>query len=361
MIDDSLLQEAVSAYCRKPSQWMKDPLGSGNINDTYAVRRADACFVLQRINSAVFTNPLAVIENFEKITRHLARKKSSAGFRFEVASPIMTLSGASAYIDRSGGFWRAQSYIPHTSTQVLADRRQARQVGAILGCFHHLLTDLDVTALADPLPGFHNLSRYLQVYDGICHTIAAKRDGDLQFCLEAVDRYRSSASILEHARKAGVLRLQPVHGDPKVDNFLFNRSLEPFGLLDLDTVAQGLVHCDLGDCLRSCCNKTGEAGRDCSSDATFDLGLSKAVLDGYFSVQAMVGETQRYYIFDAILLLCFELGLRFLTDYLDGNRYFKIKGEKDNLLRAVTQFRLTADVAQKEQQIRRLATSAALA
>ncbi|MGW8194311.1 MAG: phosphotransferase enzyme family protein, partial [Desulforhopalus sp.] len=288
---------------------------------------------------------------------HLRQKRSFATVRFSVASPVRTTGGDSCVIDRNGEFWRAQSYIPHVSREVLAGPEQARQVGAVLGWFHRLLIDLDGTELADPLPGFHDLPLYLENFDKIRQAGTGVSGGSVQRCMENVERYRARAATLQNGMRAGILRKQPVHGDPKVDNFLFDNHHEPHGLLDLDTVAMGLVHHDLGDCLRSCCNRAGEAGED-GGDVVFDLHICEAVLRGYFSVNGTLGERQRNYIFDAILLLCFELGVRFLTDYLAGNRYFKIEGEDDNLLRAARQFKLTEDVARKEQQIRHLVESA---
>jgi Ser/Thr protein kinase RdoA (MazF antagonist) len=260
------------------------------------------------------------------------------------------------YRDSRGAFWRAQSYLPHKSFRVLNGPGQARQVGKTLAKFHRLVSDLDVRLLHDPLPGFHNLPGYLEEYDHELKKIKPETGRQFHSCLATIEHYRKRATTLEDAKRAGILSLQPIHGDPKADNFLFGDHEEALGLLDLDTVAKGLVHYDLGDCLRSCCNRTGEADKTLHP-VTFDLELCQAVLSGYFSEpDKQLKKEEASFIFDGVLLICFELGVRFFTDYLRGNRYFKVLQDDDNLLRAFKQFQLTDDIARQEQEIRAMAT-----
>ena len=161
--------------------------------------------------------------------------------------------------------------------------------------------------------------------------------------------------ILEDAKISGILTIQTIHGDPKIDNFLFNDQGLADGMLDLDTVGVGLVHFDLGDCLRSCCNRVGEGGTD-SLPVSFDLQFCQALLQGYFSEgHQLLSAGQRAYIYDAVLAITFELGVRFFTDHLRGNSYFKVRQDGDNLARATRQFNLTEDIVAKEKEIRFLA------
>jgi serine/threonine protein kinase len=137
-------------------------------------------------------------------------------------------------------------------------------------------------------------------------------------------------------------RLVPhiIHGDPKADNVLFDRgSGRAVCLIDLDTVRPGLLLYDIGDCLRSCCNPAGEEG---DPDAVrFDVDLAREILTGYYAGAGhLITPSDRASVFDAVCLLSFELGLRFLTDYLEGNRYFRIENDHDNLQRALRQFNL---------------------
>jgi Ser/Thr protein kinase RdoA (MazF antagonist) len=353
--------DVLAAFCKEPDTIAVTPLGFGNINDTYLVRPSFLPFVLQRINNDVFPEPLKVIENFHAITTHLLSKNNEQRQGLQVASPVLTLNNGMFHRDSTGAFWRAQSYLPHKSFRVLNGPGQAREVGKTLAKFHRLVSDLDVRRLHDPLPGFHNLPGFLEEYDHELRNIKTNTSRKIDSCLTTIERYRQRAATLEDAKRAGILSLQPVHGDPKVDNFFFGDQDEALGLLDLDTVAIGLVHYDLGDCLRSCCNRTAEADRTLHP-ATFDLELCRAVLGGYFSEpDKQLKKDQLSFIFDGVLLICFELGVRFFTDYLRGNRYFKVLQDDDNLLRAFNQFQLTDDIARQEREIRALLTKSGIA
>jgi thiamine kinase-like enzyme len=357
MADEIVPHDVLAAFCNDPAACTVVPLGFGNINATYLVRSASRSFVLQKINSDVFPEPLRVIENFYKITKHLTQKKGEDRRRLQVASPVPTLEKHPFYRDVTGAFWRGQGYLPHKNYRVLTGPDQAQRVGRALAGFHRLVGDLDVEGFLDPLPGFHNLPGYLEEYDHELQDIKNVAGEEFHSCSATIDRYRQRAATLENAKHAGILTLQPIHGDPKVDNFLFGDREEVLGLLDLDTVAMGLVHYDLGDCLRSCCNRVGETGGS-ALPITFDLDICRAVLDGYFSgPDQPLREDQRAYVFDGVLLICFELGVRFFTDHLRGNRYFKVRQEGENLLRAVNQFRLTDDIAKQEQEIRAMVLS----
>ncbi|MFW2366230.1 MAG: phosphotransferase enzyme family protein [Desulforhopalus sp.] len=348
----------LEAYCSELSKLRVSSLGAGNINDTYLVRSEDTTFVLQRINSRVFPHPLRVVKNFEHITRYFTSSGDTSEVQLQLAAPINSLEDFSHIVDEKGDFWRAQSYIPHCSKEVLSNECEARQTGVILAGFHSRLIDFDGSKLEDPLPGFHNLPMYLQAFDRALRSSNRRISKKLEYCLEVVDKVRGRAATLKRAMDTGALKCQPVHGDPKLDNFLFNENNQCFGLLDLDTVAMGLVHHDLGDCLRSCCNKAGEGAED-TRQVVFDLQMCRALLDGYLSVARGFDQQQRYYIYDGVLLICFELGLRFLTDYLEGNHYFKVENENDNLLKAENQFRLAVDVSYKEDAIRHLVETVA--
>jgi Ser/Thr protein kinase RdoA (MazF antagonist) len=354
MADDILSPDALAEFCQDSANCTVTALGSGNINDTYLIQSGSHAFVLQRINGNVFPEPLRVIENFQKVTDHLVHKQDQAKQQLRVAEPILTRNNCLFYRDTANSYWRAQTYIRHKSYRVLTSPEQARDVGQILATFHRCIADLDLQGFLDPLPGFHHLPSYLKEYDREIQKrgIGVTASKEFRSCLAAVERYRHRATTVEDAKDAGILILQPIHGDPKVDNFIFNDQGKGVGLLDLDTVAMGLVHYDLGDCLRSCCNRSGEAGKD-DVPVHFDMTLCQALLDGYFSGPVpLLSKEQRGYVFDGVLLICFELGLRFFTDHLRGNPYFKVQRDGDNLVRAVKQFRLADDIAQREQEIR---------
>ncbi len=354
MISELVPADVLSIFCKDSAHCRVTSLGNGNINDTYLLESTSFTFVLQRINKSVFPEPLRIIQNFHKITTHLHNRRKRSKCQIQIALPVRTLEGGLFYRDQIGEFWRGQTYLPHKSSDSLTSTGQAGQIGETLAAFHLLIRDLRLHSLEDPLPGFHDLALYLDDFDRECWNPGTVADKEVRYCLESIDRYRECTTTLENAKRAGILTLQPVHGDPKIENFLFSAQGEVLGLLDLDTVASGLVHLDLGDCLRSCCNRAGEKGQS-GGAISFDMGICAALLDGYFSgSDTTLGVEQRSYIFDGILHISFELGLRFLTDHLRGNHYFKVVEEGDNLKRAVNLFQLTDDILQKERDIRSL-------
>jgi hypothetical protein len=327
------------------------PIGEGNINDTFLVTAPAGKFILQRISAAVFTEPLHVVTNFHKISEHLKRKTRVMSSEWQFARPVYTDRGDLFYRDRVGDFWRGQTFMPHTPVMTIGDSRQGCELGRALGLFHLLMSDMGCENLHDPLPGFHILPTHLEQFDLVWekkHCVGQ----EIGYCLEIIEQYRGEIALLEKAKEEGVLTEQAVHGDPKIDNFIFNEVGSCVGLIDMDTVGSGLIHSDLGDCLRSCCNLSGEDGKE-EGEIRFDMGICRAILSGYFQkATSLLSPLQRRYIFDALLLITFELGLRFVTDHLLGNKYFKIKAPGDNLRRGVIQFKLVREIEKYEREIR---------
>lgn len=332
-------------------------LGAGNINDTWLVRTGDLSFVLQRLNRQVFPLPQLVMANLATLSRHLAAKVNTSGQRWENSILLPTNDGAPFYTDLHGELWRAVTYIDRTTThQIIATAAQARQVGWALGHFHLLLADLPARNLHETLPGFHLLPSYLDHFDRVMQGMTIPVNPDLRFCLNFVAARRVGADMLEQARQQGKVRVQTIHGDPKAGNVLFDLATDlAVSLIDLDTVGPGLIHYDIGDCLRSCCNVAGEAAADLSR-VEFDLDLCREALGGYFSGAGdLLTEYDRELIFPAVRLISFELGLRFLTDYLAGNCYFKVLHAEENLQRALVQFHLVLSIERQKRAIEGIA------
>ena len=175
----------------------------------------------------------------------------------------------------------------------------------------------------------------------------------MNHCLGFVAARRVWAGVLEEARAQGRLSLSPVHGDPKVNNVLLDTATgKAVALVDLDTVKPGLVHYDIGDCLRSGCNPWGEETEQWEA-VRFDPDLGRALLQGYLAgAGGFLSDHDYHYLFAAIRLIAFELGLRFFTDYLAGNVYFKASRPEHNLARALVQFKLTESIEAQEAAIR---------
>ncbi len=333
------------------------PLGRGLINDTYRVTTAVSSWVLQRINRQVFSDPVAVMANLRRVTDHARRvRKGCPESGWRLPEVIPTRAGQDIYRDDQGEYWRAITYIEAThSLSAITQPEQAEQVGRALGWFHGLVGELAAESLHDTLPGFHVTPGYLAGFD----TVVAKGGHGLDApgladAMHFVESHRSRAAVLEEARAKGHLKPRVIHGDPKLDNVLFDSaSGQAVSLIDLDTVKPGLLHYDLGDCFRSCCNRVSETAEP--GEAIFDVDTFRAVWRGYLREAApILTQDDLDYLYDAIRLLPFELGLRFLADHLAGNTYFKIQAPGQNLVRALGQFRLSASVEAHERTIRRV-------
>lgn len=344
------------------------PHGRGLINDTWLVTTDHGeapQVILQRINPLAFPRPDLIMANIETLLAHVARRqRDEAGRDWDLRFPHLypTRDGASWHRDGNGDAWRAMSFIAGTEGfHKPRDSEQAREAGRALGRFHALISDIDTARLHDVRPDFHHTPRHLerlaQSLDQAAH--AQRAMPGVAACLAFVDTRRGEAGEIEAAVAAGAIRRRPVHGDPKLDNFLFDvTSGRAASLIDLDTVKPGVIHHDIADCLRSCCNRVGESPAR-GEQARYDLEICRALLNGYYAEAETIGaELQVEHLLAAIRLIPFELGVRFLTDHLNGNRYFRTEFPEQNLRRAETQFQLVEDIERQETAIRAIIAAA---
>jgi Ser/Thr protein kinase RdoA (MazF antagonist) len=335
--------------------------GNGNINDTYLVTldtvlTEEKQFVLQRINTQVFKQPKLIMQNMRAFTEHIRRRVREEDHQWQMPRVIPACDGQDFYVDSEGNFWRAISYVYGAqSFDTINDTDLAREVGYALGKFQYLISDLPVYQLADTLEGFHIMPRYLQNFDRALSHNGFKKGPEVNYGLNFVEQRREFAHVLEDARAQGKLQLRPVHGDPKVNNVMIDEATgRAISLVDLDTVKPGLIHYDIGDCMRSGCNLLGEETEEWEA-VEFDPEIGAAILEGYLTqARNFLTEADFDYLFDSIRLLAFELGLRFFTDYLNGNVYFKVKHPQHNLQRALVQFKLTESIETHEADIRQI-------
>ena len=335
--------------------------GSGNINDTFLVSLEDAAsepFILQRINTKVFREPKAIMQNMRIYADHVCDRihNSPLDRRWDVPQILSTPQGQDYWQTEDGGFWRSISFISGSqSFDAIANTAQAREVGYALGTFHHLTSDLAPERLADTLEGFHITPRYLQQYEEVVAKNNIMRSPEVDYCLQFIRDRKDLAYILENAKASGKLPLRTMHGDPKVNNILFDKATQlAVSVIDLDTVKSGLVHYDIGDCLRSGCNPAGEEIEQWE-DVRFETELCQEILRGYLSTaRSFLTEHDYAYIYDAIRVITFELGLRFFTDYLAGNIYFHVKYPEHNLLRSLVQFRLVESIEAQKSVINKI-------
>jgi Ser/Thr protein kinase RdoA (MazF antagonist) len=337
------------------------PHGHGLINDTFIVTvDSGRQVILQRINRHVFPHPERIMENLRVLSRHI-RRRAAAGHTavrtLRLPEILPARDGRDFVIDAEGGFWRAQEFIEHTRTlDTISDIAQAGEAGFALGRFHALIHDLDPARLHRTLPGFHDAPGYFAHFlRASARPRRAAASRELLRGLAFVEARWNLTRALEQARREGKLVTRPIHGDTKLNNFLFDtRTGKAVSLIDLDTVQPGLIHYDIGDCLRSCANPAGESPPDPGA-AHFDLDIARALLENYLAETRHFLTRHDYdYLYDAIRLVPFELGLRFLTDHLEGDHYFKTDWSGQNLHRALVQFRLTAGIEAGEPALKTL-------
>lgn len=344
------------------------PIGSGNINDTYlAVFRtpfSEERGIVQRINRRVFKNPAWILENMKVMTEHvhrrLEREARDEDRIWQLPRLIATKEGRDAFVDDQGDWWRAMTVIASAASYDRAKGPEhAKEAGTVLGQFHRLVSDLDPSRLRDTLPGFHVTPSYLKAYDAVREEPAAaarlEASSEARRLAAFIEARRGFVNVLEDALARGELRVRLMHGDPKVNNIMIDELTgKGTSIVDLDTVKPGLIHYDFGDALRSIGNPAGEEVAD-PAEAAFDADLCDAFVSGYMSrARDFLTEMDRKHLYDAIRLITFELGLRFFSDHLAGDVYFKVRSADHNLNRARVQMRLCESIEAGEARIRKL-------
>ncbi len=343
------------------------PIGGGNINDTFlAIFRnafSETQVILQRINDKVFPKPEVIMANMHLITRHahqkLAKEIETSDRVWQLPKIIPTRDGNDFYrCEDDGSYWRVITKIASATTfPTTQGPEHAAECGAVLAHFHWLVSDIDPTLLANPLPGFHITPGYMELYDKTLGDKSAQ--ARLTTSVEArrlakmIDERRDFASTLARAIANGEIQNRVMHGDPKITNIMIDDYTgKGTAIIDLDTVGPGLVHYDFGDAIRSICNPAGEEEMNLNK-VIFDMDLFEAFVRGYLHYgKAFLTEADREYLFDSVRLITFELGLRFFQDYLAGSVYFKTKSPTQNLNRARVQFRLCESIESRERMIR---------
>lgn len=322
------------------------PLGNGLINDTFLVKATADSFVLQRINPQVFPEPQHVMHNLDQLGRHI-RQKPAGTVQLKIPAIIPTLDGQLFFRDENRQAWRALQLIgPAESRERMGNDDEAAQIGFALAHFHRLCSDLSPALLYDTLPGFHVTPNYYQRYQQLLEQpLQVVVDNEFRHCQTFIETHAAKITLLEQAKNNGQLQERVIHGDPKLNNFLFlPGSDQVISLIDLDTVKPGLLHYDIGDCLRSCCHD--------KKDNHFDLERCLLILKSYLQeVGDFFNADDYHHLYNAIWLIPFELGLRFFSDYLAGNVYFKVSEPQQNLKRALAQFALCDSIQQQQDAL----------
>lgn len=337
------------------------PYGSGHIHDTFHVVNNDPQYpdyLLQRINHVIFKDIPGLTENVQIVTQHLRKKLENVPGTEpdkEVLTVVLSKTNEGYYKDSEGNYWRMYYYIADTrSHDVVKTAAQAYEGGKAFGKFQALLSDLDANLLHETIPDFHDIEHRLTLFQNALASDPKARAKEVSAEIAFVEARKDSMSTICRFGRLGKIPLRITHNDTKFNNVLLNSNDEAQCVIDLDTVMPGYVAYDFGDAIRTIVNKAAEDEKDLEK-IQVDMELFKAFTRGFLEeVGGFMTKPEIHSLAHGALLLPFIIGLRFLTDHIDGDNYFKINFPAHNLQRARAQFRLVAKLEEQFEEIQDL-------
>lgn len=326
------------------------PYGNGHINDTYLVP-TEPPVILQRINTDVFSSPADVMENILAVTAHLRKKIIAAGGNpeRETLTVIPTVDGKPFYTDAEGNAFRMYAFIQGAQSFDSADSPELFAASAhAFGKFQNMLADFPADRLHEVIPNFHNTADRLRQFREALQKDAVGRAASVQREIDFVLSHADCVNRINDAIADGSVPLRVTHNDTKLNNVMLDSATKkPVCVIDLDTVMPGSLLYDVGDALRFGASTGAEDETDLSK-ISFDLTYYEAFIRAFLEeTQDTVTPRERELLPFSALLMTLECGMRFLTDYLNGDIYFRIHRPHHNLDRCRTQFKLVADIEQK--------------
>ena len=353
--NDTVLQEVLAAYEFPATLLGAVRYGQGHINDTFCVlcqpQEGDCVrFILQGLSSAAFPHPEELMENFIGITSYLREKVMAAGGdpRRETLSLVKTRDGKDFYTDSTGKVWRLTPFIEDTDCFQSATPELFEASARAFGRFQYLLQVYPAATLHETIARFHDtenrFEKFIAALEADKHNRAKDIQEDIQFVLDR----KADCSVALQALRDGKLPLRVTHNDTKLNNILIDRETrEGICVIDLDTTMPGLSINDFGDSIRFGANHSKADEKDLSK-VNFDIELYEAYTRGFLEgAQGSLTEAELEYLPWGARLMTLECGIRFLTDYLDGDHYFRIHYPTQNLDRCRTQFKLVKDMEEQ--------------
>ena len=343
-----------------------EPFGNGHINDTFRIRTQDEAghpteYILQRINTSIFRDPLAVMRNIRAVTEHVARRIRARGGDAlrQTLTVVSARDGAPCYFDADGSCWRADLMITDSVSHDTADSPAMLESAArTFGEFFMDLDDFPADQLAETIPLFHNTPNRLRQFEEAVARDAAGRAQDVAKEIADVRAFAGETGYLTDRLADGRLPLRVTHNDTKLNNILFDRRTnEGLCVIDLDTVMPGLTAYDFGDAIRVGGNTADEGDPDISH-VSISLPNFTAFARGFLSaVHGVITDEEAASLVMGAKLMTWECASRFLADYLNGDVYFKIHYPTQNLDRARNQIALVQDIDRHQAQLEAIVKS----
>ena len=337
--------------------------GTGHINDTFKMYTARQTYILQRINTGIFKEPEKLMDNFVRVCSHIegkiaAEKKNDPACRRRFLQVVRSKSGEPFFRDADGGFWRCYVYVDGARTyDVLETPQQAYAAAAAFGNFQLDLADMP-GRLNETIADFHHTPKRLAALEAALKADVKGRAGEVAPELDYIFRNREEYSILIEGMERGELFERTTHNDTKLNNVLIDdESGEGVCVIDLDTVMPGLPHYDFGDMVRTGTSPAPEDELDLSK-VGMRFEMFEALLRGFLSTAGnFLNAREKELLPFSGKLITLEIGMRFLTDYLSGDVYFKIHREHHNLDRCRTQVKLAQSIEEQFDAMRKLCDS----
>jgi len=332
-----------------------DVIKAGNINDTYVIttktQNCEKQYIVQRINTAVFKEPMQIASNVQLVTSHIEKKLKEQGDK-DVRRKVMRLyknsKGGCFYVSDNGDNWRVLSYVYNSVNYNQATNSVLKSAGEAFGSFQRLLNDFPAELLHTTIPDFHNTEkRFAALYEAAERDVCNRRQevtDELEY-LSSREEYASRFRILNERDE---MPCRVTHNDTKCNNVMFDKHTgAPLAVIDLDTVMPGFVGHDFGDAVRFAAN-TAEEDEEDITKVSLDLDKYESFACGFIpQVFDMITKTELESLPDGVMIMALELAARFLTDYLNGDTYFKCKKPRHNLVRARCQLALAKDIESK--------------
>ena len=335
--------------------------GSGHIHQTYYIKTESALdddYIIQLINTNVFRDPDAVMQNLALVTSHILGKLRTEGvkdLKRRVLHPVQTIEGHLKYVDSENRVWRCFVFIPdHKSFDRAVNEHQVFEGGKAYGKFLLYLSDLPVSKIRDTIPDFHNLDWRLQQFNDALSNGVEVRIRETDSEINMLKARRDEMRIIRKLGSEGKIPLRIVHHDTKINNVLYSADEQALCVIDLDTVMPGYVHDDFGDAIRTFTN-TGEEDDVNLNNVSMNIRYFKAFARGFLGVAGpMLNASEQEYLALSARVMTYMQVLRFLTDYLNGDTYYRIHHPAHNLQRARAQMKLLFSMEEQYGEMKRI-------
>ena len=333
-----------------------EELASGHINDTYLIKTKEKpYFVLQRINHSVFKNVPGLIINKVNVSLHIRKKLahlSERELKRRVLSFLKTNDDIFYYKDSDGNYWNMMIYIDNSITfETVNNEEVAYEGGKLFGNFLNLTSDLDISKLIEVIPKFHDMSFRYSQFKSALQSTPKERLYRAKLYIDCVANLKEEMHILQNLKESRLIKLRTTHNDTKISNALFTKNNKGLCVIDTDTVMPGIIHYDFGDAIRTICNTAAEDETNLDL-VEFNTTYYKAYTKGFLEhMKSSITLLELKYLPLAAKTMIFIMALRFLTDYLNGDVYYKTKYPEHNLDRAKNQFKLLQSLSQQLSKI----------